>query len=159
MPDPTPIDPALALIHEGWDHLQHQRPLAAWASWRRALRVSPEHPAALKALEVLAGAGDLPMAARSEYRFLTPLGDAQRSRWDARFRGQNLEELAVAAGAFATLADDDPADGRARFNQGLCLAWLGRNLEAVDALDRAVQALAFDEPGVAIDAWTLAEVL
>src|SRR5262249_17266362 len=137
----------------------HQRPLAAWASWRRALRVSPEHPAALKALETLAGAGDLPMAARSEYRFLTPLGDARRSRWDARFRGRNFEELAVAAAAFASLADDDPTDGRARFNQGLCLAWLGRNLEAVDALDRAVRALATDEPEIATEAWILAEVL
>jgi hypothetical protein len=159
MPDTTATDPALALIHEGWDHLQHQRPLAAWASWRRALRLSPEHPAAMKALDVLANAGDLPEAARSEYRFLTPVGEGRRSRWDAQFRGRNLEDLSVAAGTFAILGDDDPTDGRARFNQGLCLAWLGRNLEAVDALDRAVQVLATDEPGVAIDAWTLAEVL
>ncbi len=157
MPDPT--DPALALVHEGWDHLKQQRPLAAWASWRRALRVEPEQPAATHALHVLANAGDLPEAARLEYRFLTPVGADQRARWDARFRGRDLEELAVAAGAFGSLAEDDPADSRARFNQGLCLAWLGRNAEAVAALERAVDLFAGTEPEVAEQAWTLAEVL
>lgn len=156
---PEPIDPALELVHEGWAHLRHQRPLAAWASWRRALRSEPEHSAATGALDVLANAGDLPEAGRAEYRFLTPVGQGQRARWDARFRGQDLGELAVAAGAFAGLADEDPSDGRARFNQGLCLAWLGRNAEAVAGLGRAVEALAAEEPGSAVDAWTLAEVL
>ena len=40
---------------------------------------------------------------------------------------------------------DDPTDAHARFNQGICLAWLGRNAEAVAALDLAVQAMA-DRP-------------
>jgi len=158
MPEPS-VDPALALVHEGWSHLQKQRPLAAWASWRRALRVATEQPAAARALDVLANAGDLPEAARSEYRFLTPEDEARRSRWDARFRGRDLEELAIAARTFAEIAEDDPLDGRARFNQGLCLAWEGRNAEAVAALDWAVGALAVGEPGIAVDAWTLAEIL
>ncbi len=159
MPETPRTDPALALVHEGWDHMKRQRPLAAWASWQRALRIEPGHGAATHALNVLAGAGDLPEAARVDRKFLTPRGDAARGRWDARFRGQSLEELAVAASAFGGLADDDPADGRARFNQGLCLAWLGRNADAVAALDRAVHALAAEEPETAVDAWTLAEVL
>ncbi len=138
MPGTVPTDPTLALIHEGWDHLKRQRPLAAWASWRRVLRIEPQHEAATHALHVLANAGDLPLAARVEYRFLTPTDEAGRSRWDARFRGRDLGELAVAAEAFATLAEDDPGDARARFNQGLCLAWLGRNAESVAALDLAV---------------------
>ena len=167
MPDPAstaPTDPALALVREGWDHLMRQRPLAAWACWRRALRVEPEHKAAAHALSVLADAPDLPDAARAEYRFLTPTVDAQRLRWDVELRSRDLADLAVAASAFDRLADagaDAPEeeDGRARFNQGLCLAWLGRNAEAVAALDRAVHALAEPEPGVALDAWSLAEVL
>ncbi len=159
MPESAPSDPALALVHEGWDHLKHQRPLAAWASWRRALRIEPEQPAATHALHVLANAGDLPEAARVEYRFLTPTDADRRGRWDARFRGRDLEELAVASEAFASLADDDPADSRARFNQGLCLAWLGRNAEAVAALESAVEALAKAEPDAAVEAWTLAEIL
>lgn len=152
-------DPILALVHEGWEHLRRQRPVAAWASWRRALRLEPEHKAAAHALHVLANAADLPLAAQIEYRFLTTTDDARRARWDAAFRGRDLEDLAVAAGAFAELAEADPLDARARFNQGICLAWMGRNADAVAALDLAVGALAAVEPGTAVDAQTLAEVL
>jgi hypothetical protein len=159
MAEAAPSDPILALIHEGWNHLKHQRPLAAWASWRRALRIEPEQKAATHALHVLANAGDLPLAARAEYRFLTPTDEARRARWDATFRGRDLGELAVAAGAFASLAEDDPSDSRARFNQGICLAWLGRNAESVVALDLAVRSMAEAEPSLAVDAWTLAEVI
>ncbi len=151
-------DSALALIHQGWDQLKHQRPLAAWACWRRALQVEPENKAATHALHVLANAGDLPEAARLEYKFLTTTDEGRRGRWDRAFRGRDMADLAVAAAAFGALADADEGDGRARYNQGICLAWLGRNAEAVAALDRAVEALG-DEPGVAVGAWALAEVL
>ena len=162
---PTPADPspALALVHEGWDHLKRQRPLAAWACWRQALRFEPGQKAATHALDVLASAADLPAAARAEYRFLTPVTTEQRTRWDAELRSRDLGDLAVAAESFARLATPTDGgivgDGRARFNQGLCLAWLGRNADAVIALDQAVEALAETEPGVAIDAGALAEIL
>ena len=159
MPDPSHSEPVLALVHEGWDHLKHQRPLAAWASWRRALRFEPEHEAATHSLHVLTNAADLPAVARVEHKFLTPANPGHRGRWDSRFRGRNLEELAVAAEAFGSLADDDPADSHARFNQGLCLAWLGRNPESVEAFARSVGALAGSEPEVAVAAWTIAELL
>ena len=149
-----PSASALALVHEGWDHLKHARPLAAWASWRRALRVEPEREAATHALHVLANAGDLPEAARTESKFLPPAGEARRAEWDAAFRGRDLEDLAVAAQAFGELADD-----HARYNQGLCLAWLGRNAQAIDAFDRAVPGLAGVDFEVAVRAWTLCEVL
>ena len=156
-PLPTDPSPALALVHEGWNHLKRQRPLAAWACWRQSLRLEPEQKAATHALNVLANANDLPDAARSEYRFLTPVGTDQRLRWDVELRSRDLGDLAVAAAAFDRLAEVN--DGRARFNQGLCLAWLGRNADAVSALDQAVEALAEPEPGVAIDAGALAEIL
>ncbi len=159
MPDSVPSDPILALVHEGWEHLKRQRPLAAWASWQRVLRIEPEQKAATHALHVLANAGDLPDAARAEYRFLTPSDDARRARWDSRFRGRSMGELAVAAETFGTLADENLADSHARFNQGICLAWLGRNTEAVEALDLAVRSMAESEPDLATDAWTLAEVI
>ncbi len=159
----TPAAWALHLVHEGWNHLRRQRPLAAWASWRQALRFDPAQPAATHALTVLASAPDLPDAARVEYRFLTPVGDDQRRRWDDELRSRDLADLAVAAAAFGRLAaptDQAPlGDGRAGFNQGLCLAWVGENLAAITALDQAVGALAEPEPGVAVDAWTLAEVV
>ncbi len=157
MPATSPDDP-LALVHLGWDHLKHQRPLAAWACWRRALQVEPEYKAATHALHVLANAGDLPEAAKLEYKFLTTADADRRGRWDRAFRGRNMADLAVASEAFGALADSDEGDGRGRYNQGICLAWLGRNGEAVEALDRAVRALG-EEREVAIRAWSLAEVL
>ena len=163
MPDLEDSTPALALVHEGWNHLKRQRPLAAWASWRRALRFEPEHKAAAHALDLLASAPDLPDAARADYRFLTPVGNLQRDRWDQELRARDLGDLAVAAEAFGRLASPTESnlkgDGRAWFNQGLCLAWLGRNVDALVALDRAVGALGEPEPGIAVDAWTLAEIL
>ena len=159
MPDTPANDPALALVHEGWAHLKSQRPVAAWASWRRALRDEPEHKAALHALDVLASAGDLPEAARVDRNFLKPRDEATRARWDIRLLGRDLGDLDVAAWAFGSLASEDPADGRARFNQGLCLAWSGRNAEAVAALGMAVVALAAEEFDRAVDAWALAEIL
>ncbi len=70
-------DRSTALVHEGWAHLQSQRPVAAWASWQRALRVDPDSPVAEKALRTLETAGDLPTAARTPYRFREASGPAR----------------------------------------------------------------------------------
>ncbi len=158
MSDPG-SDPALALVREGWDHLRRQRPVAAWASWRRALQLVPEHKAATHALHVLANAVDLPEAARSEWKFSAPEGESRRARWDSAFRDRDMADLAIAAGVFGDLADLDATDGPARFNQGLCLAWLGRNSAAIDALSEAVAALAAGSFEAAVRAGMLAEVL
>jgi hypothetical protein len=155
----TDHDEALALVHEGWRHLRLQRPLAAWASWQRALRVAPEGRAAREALDRLAAAEELPAAARAVYRFRTPRGDDRRALWDARLRRQGLEDLDAAADAFGGLADADPMDAASRYNQALCLAWRGRNAEAVAALDRVVVLEAADRDDAAEDSWTLAEIL
>src|SRR5947209_7984494 len=146
MTSSTPADPdqALALVQEGWSHLQLQRPQAAWAAWQRALRVAPGSPAALEALKTLESAAELPLAARAVYRFMTARDPDRRARWDERFRGRDLEQLDDAEAAFADLADDDPSDAAAAYNEGLCLAWMGANVEAIGALDRAVRLLAAD---------------
>jgi tetratricopeptide (TPR) repeat protein len=158
-PSSTEATRALPLIHEGWDHLMHQRPLAAWASWQRALRIDRESQAARGALASLESAEDLPTAARAVWRFRAPATPEQRARWNERIKGRNLEELADAAAVFAALAGDDPDDAHAWFNRGLCLAWLGRNAESIDCLDRVVQLGAGVDPERAAEAWTLAEVL
>ena len=150
---------ALAWVHKGWDHLRLQRPIAAWASWNRALRIDPDQKAAQEALEILANADDLPAAARAVYRFRPPVGDERRARWDAHFRGRDLAELDAAALAFAELAEIDPADSSARYNQALALAWLGRNVEAIHALEDVVELDAPREFEAAVGAWMLAEVL
>ena len=153
------LSQALALVRQGWGHLQLQRPQAAWASWQRALWVVPEYPAARQALETLESAPDLPDAARTTYRFLAPNDDDRRARWDRRLRDGDLERLDDAASAFAALAVEDPDDSGAAYNEGLCLAWLGRNVEAIGAIDRAVRLLAVADFDRAVEAWSLAEIL
>ena len=129
-------DASLSLVHEGWNHLMSQRPLAAWGTWQRALRIDPESAAARQAIETLESAPDLPLAARQVYRFRKPAtprpavglepGDPQRPQ----------AELADAADAFGRLTDEAPEDAEAWFNKGLCLAWLGQDRQAIECLDR-----------------------
>ena len=127
-----------ALVHEGWDHLQFQRPLAAWASWQRALRVDPDSSVAEKALSTLNSATDLPAAARTPYRFREARDLARRAIWDRAMSGWNPEDLSVAADLFGKLVDDDPTDSAAWFNRALCLAWSGQNREAISSLEHVV---------------------
>ncbi|MDB5352287.1 MAG: hypothetical protein JWN86_3534 [Planctomycetota bacterium] len=159
MPAPAPPDSALALVLRGWEHLRLQRPLAAWASWQRALRIEPEDGAATEALEILEAAEELPIAARLKYKFRSPEDYECRTRWSSRFAGRNLEDLSVAAEAFASLAYEDENDGAARFNEALCLAWLGENAEAIVAMDLAVRAEADRSPESAVASWSVAEIL
>src|SRR5262245_20678677 len=159
MPSQARSDQALALVHEGWNHLRLQRPLAAWASWQRALRIVPGFTAAAEAIARLEAASDLPAIARTVQRFRATEAADRRNRWDAQIRGRNLEDLSDAADLFGRLASDDSSDAAAWFNRGLCLAWLGTNHEAISCLDQATRLDcegAFDR---AVAAWSLAEVL
>ena len=150
---------AKALVREGWNHVMSHRPLAAWASWQRAIRVDPDSSAAAQALGTLELARELPDVARVRYRFREPRDPARRAAWNERLRSADLLELEASADAFADLASGDPGDSSAEFNRGLCLAWAGRNIEAIACLDRAVAldaGAAFPE---AVTAWLLAELL
>ncbi len=151
---------ALSWVHRGWEHLRAQRPLAAWGAWQRALLLKPDDPAATEALAIWAAAGDLPLAARTAYRFRSPLDEAGRLRWDSAFRGRPTGDLAVAAAIFGELAAADSYDATAEFNRGLCLAWAGENVGAIEALGRSWRADA--EAGraeAAVEAVALAEIL
>lgn len=148
-----------ALIHEGWNHLMSQRPLAAWGTWQRALRIDPDSAAARNALTTLESAPELPLSARKPQRFRQPRDPARRARWDALLRSAPLEELDAAADAFAELIQEAPDDVEAWFNRGLCLAWRGLDPEAVAAFDRVVDLEADHNLDGAVEAWTLAEIL
>lgn len=150
---------ALSLVREGWEHYRLQRPLAAWASWRRALGFEPDLPDARQALEGLERSTQLPRTARTPLRFEAPQSTAQRKRWDKHFRGKNMEDLADAAEVFAALAHDYEDDGQAWYNYAVCVAWQGRNEEAVDALDRVLGLWSHDRFDEAVLTWTVAEVL
>ena len=157
----APLEDAdlLVQVHRGWSELAAGRPLASWAAWRAVLATSPNHEAARVALDLLENAVDLPQAARSARRFRPPIGSSRREAWNRALDGQDLARLETAERVFADLADSDPQDSAARYNQALCLAWLGRNLEAIQTLDRVVSLDAVERFELAVDAWTLAEVL
>ncbi len=177
MPEPSSGGSSMALIHEGWDHLRAGRPLAAWASWQRALRREGGSTAAAQAMATLESAADLPAAARAVYRLRTPSDPARRAAWNERLRGPAIgpthaadgdanghggpgtADLADMADAFGRLAMEGTPDPAAWFNRALCLAWLGSNREAVSCLERAVELEAGPAPDRAVEAWTLAEVL
>ena len=137
-PESAKSESSTSLVHEGWDHLRSQRPLAAWASWQRALRVDPDSTVAAQALSTLESATDLPLAARTPYRFRQPRDPARRAAWDDRMRGGNLEDLDAAAAAFDRLTILDPDDAAAWYNKALCLAWAGENVVSIACLDRVV---------------------
>jgi hypothetical protein len=148
-----------ALIHEGWNHLKRQRPLAAWGSWQRALRADPDSVAARQALAALESASDLPLAARISYRFREPVDSARRAVWDDRMEGQSSQDLEATADLFGRLATEYPRDSAAWYNRALCLAWMGKNAEAIGCLERVVSLEAERVFDLAVDAWTLAEIL
>ncbi|MDR3619149.1 MAG: hypothetical protein P4L85_07350 [Paludisphaera borealis] len=150
---------AVALVHEGWNHLMSQRPLAAWGTWQRALRLDPELAAAKKALATLESAHELPLAARKVYRFRQPRNQEQRHRWDAHLQAATSDDLEAAAAAFGALNNEFPEDAEAWYNHGLCLAWIGRDREAVTCLDHVVAIESDHDVEGAVEAWTLAEVL
>jgi tetratricopeptide (TPR) repeat protein len=167
----------MALVHEGWDQLRAGRPLAARASWQRALRLEGDSQAAAQALEALEKSDDLPAAARAVYRLRTPSDAARRAAWDEALRDRNGggtaggngehngrgglvdADLAAMAGVFGRLATEGPPDPAAWYNRALCLAWLGSNREAVAGLELAVEIEAGPASDRAVEAWILAEVL
>ena len=158
-PDLQDAEAALALVHEGWHHLQLQRPLAAWARWQRALRLKPGDQAATAAIDRLDDAGDLPEAARKPRRLANPDGPEARRRWDDAFRGRGLEDLGAAADVFEELAEAEPTDLAAWKNRALCHAWQGDNVAAIAALDYVVHLEAPTDPDRAADSWAFAEIL
>jgi hypothetical protein len=159
MSDPAPGASALELVHEGWNHLQSQRPLAAWGSWHRALRMNPDSRAARQALSRLESAPDLPLAARAPYCFRQPDNSTRRAAWDDRIRREQSDDIAAMADLFGRLAAADPGDSAAWYNRALCLAWSGHNREAISSLDRFVDLEAVRSFDEAISAWALAEIL
>ena len=159
MSSTSPSGSSTDLIHQGWNHLQSQRPLAAWGTWQRVLRTEADSVAARQALAALESASDLPLAARTAYRFREAANPATRAIWDDRMRGQRDHDLDATADLFGRLATTDPTDSAAWYNRGLCLAWIGKNLEAIGCMDRVIRLEAERSFDFAVDAWTLAEVL
>jgi len=119
----------------------------------------PDFPAAVSALATLEQAAELPATARATFRFKQPSSPDARTRWDQQFRGRDLTDLSDAAEAFASLVAADSGDVSAWYNHALCVAWLGRNREAIASLDQVVHGLAASQQEDAVSTWRLAEIL
>jgi tetratricopeptide (TPR) repeat protein len=150
---------ALALVHQGWDFLRTQRPLAAWAAWQRALRLKPDDAAALHALELLESSEELPAAAKASYRFRWPQPEVVRARWSAALGDVEMLDLDQVADEFRKLSAADESDYDALYNHAICLAWRGENARAVEALKAFASRVVEDQFDASVDACVLAEIL
>ena len=161
MTDSESTERSLSLVHQGWQQLHLERPLAAWACWQQSLRLLPGFQPAKEALDRLLLSPQLPLVARTEYRFLACTNPVRRERWNRILAQRDLSEISEAEKAFLQLAEEDPEDFQARLNQALCLAWLGRNPEAICALLQAAEISASQPPlhDLGVQACTLVELL
>ncbi len=144
-------------MNAGWDHLNHQRPLAAWACWTRLLGDDPDRPAAREALDRLVEARDLPASARKSPAIRLPESPGPDSAWSGLIDEVDRLDWSTLLERLERLGAGSEAADLAQFDRGLVLAWQGRNAEAIAALDRAVNLAEQDRVGV--DAWKLAEIL
>jgi len=159
MPAPTDDTTPLGWVMRGWEHLQAQRPIAAWASWRQTLVVEPDAPAALQALSRLESSPQLPTAAKRPWKFQPPGGPEAAARWDRVLRGNDTARLDQAAAAFKELSHGDPDDLSAAFNHVLCLAWSGENPSAIRRIDEILPRLAAHDFALGVSLATLGAIL
>jgi hypothetical protein len=152
---------ARAWVLDGWKQLDRQLPLAAWACWQQALRAEAGFPPAREAMDRLLQAAELPLVARTEYRFLPPRGADRRERWNRCLSGRDVQHLAAAQEAFRGLVLADANDVEARMNLALCHAWLGSNAEAIEELLEVARRALPVQPsgGLDVQACMLAELL
>lgn len=136
------------------------RPVAARAALALAGHLAPGDEGLRQGLENVFGPKSrLPASARKPYAFRSPAASAtgkRRDDWN-RVLGSARVKLSEPARLFETLTKEDPTDGAAWYNLGLSKAWLGDNLAALEALDRAIELDADDES--AVETATLCEVL
>ncbi len=150
---------AYSLIFEA--EMKMQRPLAARAALRLAMRFDPAHESARDAFETLFGPqGRFPELVRKDYPFLPPAASPKgerRQTWDRTLQNAASPRLGDLARAFEELAHQDESDASAWYNLGLTRAWLGDNTSALDALGRYLELAPTDEQ--AAQAAALMEVL
>ncbi len=139
--------------------MKMNRPVAARAALRLAVRYQPGDEDAAAGLEAVFGKDSrLPEAARRDYALLSPpAGGPRRAAWDQALNSAASPRLGEVARAFEALTQQDGADASAWFNLGVARAWLGDNAGALEALDRYLD-LEADE-AAAGPAATLQEVL
>jgi tetratricopeptide (TPR) repeat protein len=138
------------------------RPIAARAAAELALKLNPSDENLRKGIAQVFGPENpnLPTVA-AQHREYKPLAEAapaeRKTAWKEALATAGTGKLNHAEQAFAKLVGQDENDAAAWYNLGLTRAWLGRNADALEALDRYVALEPREDE--AASAWTLGEVL
>jgi tetratricopeptide (TPR) repeat protein len=137
-------------------------PLAAHAAIELALKHNPSDANVRNGMEQIFGPGNPnlpPVATRKyEYRGLPSSAPAERqAAWKQASTSAANGKLSSAEQAFAQLVAQDEKDAAAWYNLALTRAWLGKNADALEALDRYVASEPNEADAAA--AWALGEVL
>lgn len=137
------------------------RPVAGREALRRVTQYAPADEQFRARFEAAFGEqGRLPLAARRDYRAVSPpppADAARRAAWTRALGHLESRRLGELCKALEQWTVDDPHDGAAWFYLGLARAWLGDNARALEALDRHLESEADDERATA--AASLQEVL
>jgi tetratricopeptide (TPR) repeat protein len=151
------------LLKVGNCHNFQGRPLAAWASWQRALLIDPDFKPATDSIEEFIHQNRLlPQAARHGLSLkkadeFTLFNEEVAERWEkAAAEGQkfHLDDLAM---LYEDLVSREPGNASAWYNLGLACAWSGQNVRALEALAKYCERE--KDLSAAADAWDVAEVL
>lgn len=118
--------------------MQLNRPLAARAALRVAMRLSPREDSLKAAFDGAFGeSGRLPACLRKEPGLLSPpAGSKRKAAWDKLAREHGSARLGDLARLFTALTAQDPADSAAAHNAAVAMAWVGDNAKALEHLER-----------------------
>lgn len=135
--------------------LRMNRPVAARAALRQAVRLRPTNAELKQTFDAMFGAASrLPACARADYTFR--VNSPAPEGWKDLFEKAATGRLADARDAFVKWTESHPDDASGWFNLGLVRAWLGDNAGSAESLARYVD-LETDEAKAA-EAWALAAV-
>ncbi len=153
---------AMVLVEIFDCEMKLNHPLAAHAAAELALKHNPTDESLRKGIVQIFGPDNpnLPKIATHQYEYKAlPAGASaeRKAAWKEALASAGTGKLGHAEQAFAQLVAQDEQDAAAWYNLGLTRAWLGRNADALEALDRYVAL----EPSEAEagQAWAMGEVL
>lgn len=118
--------------------MQLNRPLAARAALRMAMRLAPQEASLKEAFDGTFGEnGRLPACLRKEPSLLSPPpGSKRKAAWDKLAREHGSSRLGDLARLFTALAAQDSTDSAAAHNAAVAMAWVGDNAKALEHLER-----------------------
>jgi tetratricopeptide (TPR) repeat protein len=138
------------------------RPLAAHAAAEVALKNDPSNAELRKGVANVFNSDNpnLPKVAAGKYEYkpLPATAPAERkTAWQKALASAGTGKLRHAEEAFVQLVAADESDAAAWYNLALTRAWLGRNADALEAIERYVALEPNEAEGAA--AWAIGEVL